>query len=467
MCDMQKRNRHLTFSIDRIAIIRTTLFVCGVIASLWLAGCMPGTGQPSIPAEVNPSQTPSGSITVWSWNIAAKSLMRLIPGFNKLYPNVKVNVDMTGAQMQTRLMLSLACGVGAPQVSQLQLTDAPHYIDTGRLADLTPVAAQFKDRFPDYLWENCEKNGHVYAIPWDTGPCAVFYKRDIFKRYGIDPNKIDTWKDYIQAGEEILRKSGGKTKMLPLGLDSLQTMYLIILQQTNGQVFDDQGRIAINSNASREALAIIKEMREAGICSDVQMFSQEFMAGINDNSIATYPTAVWFAGTIRDTTKDYGLGKSRWGVFRLPAVTKGGLHVANLGGSVLVIPAQCKNKAAAWAFIKYALCTSKGQADQYRNFDLFPAYLPAQMMPEVTEQDKFFGGERVGKLFAKDISKISKLNITPDWAEASTYIEEALSDWAANGMHNRNFFGNLEVRMQRRLGDPISPQSLRYSENNG
>ncbi len=464
---MLKTFKHHTHSINKITVARISLFACMALASLWFSGCMPGTGEPSVPAVVTPSLHPSGSITVWSWNIAAKSLMRLIPGFNKLYPDVKVNVDMTGAQMQTRLMLSLACGVGAPQVSQLQLTDAPHYIDTGRLADLTPVAAQLRNSFPDYLWENCEKNGHVYAIPWDTGPCAVFYKRDIFQKYGIDPKKIDTWEDYIQAGEEILRKSGGKTKMLPLGLDSLENMYLIILQQVRGQIFDEQGRIAINSKASQEALAIIKEMRKAGICSDVQMFSQEFMAGINDNSIATYPSAVWLAGTIRATTKDFGLGKSRWGVFRLPAVTKGGLHVANFGGSVLVIPAQCNNKAAAWAFIKYALCSRKGQADQYRNFDLFPAYLPAQKMPQVTEQDKFFGGERVGVLFARDISKISKLNITPDWAEASTYIEEALSDWAANGMHSRNFFGKLEIRMQRRLGDPISPQSLRYSENNG
>ena len=295
---------------------------------------------------------------------------------------VKVNVDMTGARMQTRLMLSLAAGVGAPDVSQFELTDAPRYIATGRLTDLTPVAAKYKTRFPASLWDNCTLNGRVYAIPWDIGPCAVFYKRDLFRRYGIDPDKIETWDDYIEAGKEILRKSGGRTKMLPLGSNSLRPMFEMLIQQNGGQVFDDQGRIAINSPQTRQALALLQKMRAAGICSDIALWSQEFLAGLNDESIATYPIAIWFAGTIKDTVKDYAGKKAEWGVFRLPAITPGGLRVANLGGSVLVIPEQCQNKAAAWAFVEYALCTNEGQIAQYRNMSLFPAFLPAMQNPD-------------------------------------------------------------------------------------
>ena len=66
---------------------------------------------------------------------AAKSLQALTPAFEKQDPHVRVTVDMTGARMQTRLMLSLIAGAGAPDVSQLFSTDAPHYIATGRLTD--------------------------------------------------------------------------------------------------------------------------------------------------------------------------------------------------------------------------------------------------------------------------------------------------------------------------------------------
>src|SRR5206468_10081609 len=113
--------------------------------------------------SVVPSAHPEGKVTVWSWNIAAKSLQHLAPQFERTQPTVKVDVDMTGARMQTRLMLSLAAGVGAPDVSQFELTYAPRYIATGKLTDLTSVAEKYRARFPASLWDNCTRNGRVYA----------------------------------------------------------------------------------------------------------------------------------------------------------------------------------------------------------------------------------------------------------------------------------------------------------------
>src|SRR5207302_1163575 len=120
------------------------------------------------------------------------------------------------------------------------------------------------------------------------------------------------------------------------------------------------------------------------------MWGQEFMAGFNTDTIATYPEAVWFAGTIKDAVPDYGGKRASWGVFPLPALTKGGTHVSNLGGSVLVIPAQCRQKEAAWAFLEYALCTKEAQIQQYRAESLFPAFLPALQDPLFDAPDPFF-----------------------------------------------------------------------------
>ena len=439
------------------------VLVFGALLGFWLLRPAPEASSASSPlrADVPPEQL-QGEVTVWAWNIAAKSLAQLGPEFTRKAPNVKVKVDMTGARMQARLMLSLASNVGAPDVSQFELSDAPRYIATGKLADLTPVAEKYRKMFPASLWETCTRNGRVYAIPWDMGPCGVFYQRDVFARYGIDPEKIETWDDYIAAGKDILRKSGGRTKMLPLGSNGLRPMFEMLIQQNGGQVFDDAGRIAINSPQSREALEILRRMRAEGIGSDIQYWSQEFLAGLNDESIATYPIAVWFAGTMKDTVKDFGGRKSSWGAFRFPAITRGGLHVANLGGSVLVIPAQCKNKAAAWAFVEYALCTREGQEAQYRSMSLFPAFLPAIQSPDLDEPDPFFGGQRIQHLFATDVTKISRLNRTANWGEAIRYLEQALSQWAATGMHSEGFFENLEQKMHRRLSLPISPSSLTF-----
>jgi lactose/L-arabinose transport system substrate-binding protein len=419
----------------------------------------------SAPVKTPVTQLPAGrvhgQITVWSWNIAAKALQDITPAFEQRFPRAEVDVDMTGANMQTRFMLSLAAGVGAPDVSQLQLTDAPHYIATGRLADLTPVAAKYQSMFPPSRWADCTLNGHVYAIPWDLGPCAVYYKRDLFAKYGIDPGKIKTWEDYIAAGKVILQKSGGKTKMLPLGSNSLSEIFELLLQQTHGQVFDSQGRIALNSAADQQALDIIRKLRAAGICSDIPPYQQEWMAGFTQDSIASYPGAVWLGGIIKDAEKDYPGKKPDWGVFRLPAVSPGGVQVANLGGSVLVIPASCQNKAAAWAFVQYALCTTEGQLAQYQKESLYPSFLPALSSPAMDKPDPFFGGQPVGRFFATGVNQIWRLNRTPNWAEAMGYVQQDLSGWVANGMPtNDNLLATMADRLHERLDVPLAPAVL-------
>jgi len=209
-----------------------------LLLPLVLAGCL------QEPARTGPGE-PRVAVDVWSWNIAAGSLMALVPEFERQHPEVEIRIDMTGAQMQYRFLLSLIAGVGAPDISQLQLVDAPKFAPSGALMDLTDKAAQYADKFSPSFWYNCLHEGRVYAIPWDMGPCAVFYKRDLFARYSVDPETIETWDDYIAAGKHIVEASGGQTRMLALSVSGLFQFFEILMQQTGGGVFDPEGRIII------------------------------------------------------------------------------------------------------------------------------------------------------------------------------------------------------------------------------
>lgn len=442
----------------RILIGSTVGFIC-------LGGCATrdevGKSPPGSQLIDQPAAVRRTDLEIWSWNIAAEALTHLIPEFERQHPGIHVRVNMNGARLESRLLLALSSGVGAPDISQLQLVDAPHYSYTGALTDLTPVAAELRDKFPVPQWSNCVYNGRIYAIPWDIGPCAVFYKKHIFRKYGVDADKIETWDDFIAAGKHILERSHGQTKMLPMGQNLYATDFEILIQQDGGQIFDEQGRVAINSPQCVQALEVMHKIVQAGINSNILAWSLEYMASINSDSLATFPSAVWFAGTIKNTAKEYP-GIKEWGVMRLPALEKGGPRVSNLGGSVLVIPAQCKNKAAAWEFIKQALCTVDGQVDQYRYRSLFPAYLPALKSTVFDEPDPFFGGQRISRLFATDLDKIHPLNRTRNWAEATRYLDQAFSAAAANGFPTKGLLEGSEQKLHNRLGVEISPQSLSF-----
>lgn len=399
-----------------------------------------------------------GEIQIWAWNIAAASLNELAPGFEKQYPNCHIHVNMTGTNLQSRFLLSLSAGVGAPDISQLQAREAPRYGITGKLTDLTPVAAKYEKDFAPSFWRDCVYEGRIYAIPWDIGPCAVFYKRHIFTQYGIDPERIETWDDFIAAGMTLLEKSQGKTKMMCIPTGLMTDLFEILLQQNGCQIFDEEGRIAIYSPQTVEMMDLLRKLIQSGIGANITLFGHAFLASLKTDTVATYPMAAWLGGTIRD----YAPGTSGdWGVFRLPSFRPGGLRTSNLGGSVLVIPDQCAQKEGAWKFIEQALCTRGAQIQQYRSFELYPALVTTHQDPFFDEPVPFFGNQKARRLFSLDIDKIPAINRTTDWMEAVMYCSQTLSSWVNGGMEpSDEFLERIEEKLSTRLGRPIAPQSL-------
>lgn len=394
-------------------------------------------------------------LQVDGWNIAAASLEAALPTFHDRHPDIRVRVNMSGAQLQARFMLSLAAGVGAPDVSQLQAAEVVRYGITGRLADLTPLAEIYRDAFPESAWKDVTVDGKVYGIPWDLGPCAVFYKRPLFAKYGIEPDDIETWDDYIAAGTRMLEQSGGATRMLIHPTSYQEVMFEILLHQGGGQIFDEDGRVAINSPITLRVLNIMKQFVDRGISANTAYWSQPFYASFTKDSVATYPMGAWFAGLVRD----YAPGMSGdWGVFPLPALEPGGLRTSSFGGSALVVPEQTSHLDDAKAFIEFMLCEEHTQLLQFQNFDLFPALTTVHADPFFDEPVDFFAGQAVRRLFATDIDKIPPLNRTRDWPETLVYLRQALGTWAASGLHDpAAFLVDLERGLARRLNREIAP----------
>lgn len=406
-------------------------------------------------ADLSPTTATQTRIDIWSWNVAAKCLSAAVPAFEQKYPDIDANVVMSGTMLQSRLLLSLISGVGAPDVTQLQCSEAPYYVASGRLMDLTDLARPYEKRFSPAFWANCVNNGRLYAIPWDMGPCAVFYKRDIFKLYSVDIDAIETWDDYVAVGERIYEKSGGRTKLLPISVGGLGPYYEMLIQQAQGGIFDKQGRIAVDSPATRKVLRVLRRILQSKARADISVFSHEFFASLPKDSIATYPIAVWFGSSVKDYAKQTS---GNWGVFRLPAIEPGGLRVSNWGGSVLAIPDQGKHKDESWKFVEFALCTRETQLANYRDSDLFPALMTTFDDPLFDEPDPFFGGQKVRRFFSQDIEKIPVLNRTRDWNEAMRYISQGLSLWATSHWDDEKFIRDTEQDLHRKLKREIAPK---------
>lgn len=389
----------------------TLLLSLLLITSVLLVACS-GKDEKSGSAESG------ATIKVAAWNSAADALAEQIEGFNKKYPDIKVEIlhSDTG---YSKVTPALAAGSGAPDIIQTQARDFQAFLTKfpDQFVDLTDKTKAYHDQFIESSWGAVTQDGKVYAMPWDTGPTALYYRIDLFEKAGIDIASIKTWEDYIEAGKK-LKEVIPETTMT--GYTNDFNLYEIFLNQLGGSYVKD-GKINVNSPESKEALLLQKKMKDEGVAINVKDGNGRITAN-NNETIATNILPVWYAGTLQHSV-DKQAGK--WGIVPLPAFEEGGNTQANLGGSVLAVSKQSKNADAAFKFIEYVLTTDEGQKVMI-DYGLFPSYVPFYENEEFKENNDYFG-MGVYPFFAGLTENIHTMDHGPIMLDATKPINDLIS----------------------------------------
>ena len=139
----------------------------------------------------------STEIRNWSWNIAASSLKTTAAEYMKQHPDVKIIVEDYGnAQVFDKTLAGCAAGgVGLPDIVTIQNGDAesfwsqfPDCFTDLKALGYTP---EVQAKFPQLKKTELEVGDKAYAMPWDTGPVVMFYRRDLYEKAGVDPATME------------------------------------------------------------------------------------------------------------------------------------------------------------------------------------------------------------------------------------------------------------------------------------
>ncbi|GAA1965821.1 sugar ABC transporter substrate-binding protein [Catenulispora subtropica] len=386
-------------------------------------GCATGGGKkaPAPTISSGAQAQVSGTVTIWSWDVAAKALKRLAPEFEAKHPGTKIDVvDIGYDNAYDKITVGLKSGSGLPDILQVEGPKMQSYIGTfpNGFYDLSTLAAQYKSQFNAAAWRTgSDDKGKVLALPWDIGPCGLFYRTDIFQQAGVDPASIKTWDDYVAAGVQIKEKTGKKLLVVDPTGDSTFGMML----QQEGQGYFKDGKVAVNTPEAVKAMTVMKQLSDKGLV-DYEKGWDALVAATKDGKVATTPTAAWWSGTLTDEMKEL---QGKFSAMPLPAFTPGGIRTANNGGSLLSISAQSKNSATAWAFMQFALADSANQVSMLKNEGIFPAFDPALSDPYVTAPQDYYGGQTVFKTFADLAKDIQPVEYTGDYSKAGDLINDA------------------------------------------
>jgi lactose/L-arabinose transport system substrate-binding protein len=237
--------------------------------SMLVAGCATsGSGNS------NDSKSSSGSVTltIMGWNIAEQTLQKDADLYHKSHPNVNfkfVTMD-SPTNAYTKLNTELASGSNVPDIMTIESEPAPSFINKFPKAflDVTDKVQDIKSQFAPAKWVDLTMNNRIYGVPWDIGPTLLFYRTDMFKEAGIDPNSIKTWDDYIAAGKKLVQHFNGKVMMGPAGVGDDALMKMMLSEEGSGY-FDANGNITVNSPAAVKALQTEEKMVKAGILKEV------------------------------------------------------------------------------------------------------------------------------------------------------------------------------------------------------
>lgn len=293
----------------------------------------------------------SGDITFVTSNDTSGAFDQMIEAFNKIYPNIHVDHQMTAGasdDVKKSLMTSFAAGDTDPDVIQSDIIWISQFASAGWLMDLTDDLEADADNYLAGPLQTCYYNGKAYAYPDYTDVGLLYYRKDL-----VD-HAPTTWDELVQLSKDHIGKDGIEYGYLFQAFQGEPTSCntLEFIKQDGGHDLDDSGKFSFDNDSTYEALDFMKSLIADGISpEDVLSSKPDDSNAIFDEGKALFMRN-WtyaYASAQGDTSKVAG----NVGVAALPTGPNGKDSSGTLGGWNFAINAKTDAPEASKAFVKF------------------------------------------------------------------------------------------------------------------
>ncbi|MFI8895638.1 ABC transporter substrate-binding protein [Streptomyces paradoxus] len=384
-----------------------------------------GNGSSAKPvgkADIDKAMKTPTELTFWTW---VPDIQQEVALFEKKYPAIKVNVVNAGQGVKhyTKLRTALKAGTGAPDLAQIEYQAIPTFTITDSLLDLRPHGASaLKGRFVDWTWGQVSgPDGEVWAIPQDTGPMGMLYRKDIFDKHGIQVPK--TWDEFAEAARK-LHKADPDVYLTNLAANEAAAWHGL-LWQAGGKPYGLSGKsdiaISVDDAVSEKLGTYWGGLAREGVISTDPDFTDGWYAGFNKGKYATWLTAAWGPAFLAGSAKSTA---GKWRAAPLPQWDAAKPASGNWGGSTTAAIRSTKNPVAAAQFAQF-LNSDPASAKMFATRQsFFPATKALLTDPSFTgDAPSFYGGQKVNELFA------SIGDTVDDAFQWPPFLDQAVTDW--------------------------------------
>ena len=355
--------------------IRAAVTVLAVGATL--TGCSSANTNTS-PGQSDPAASPDleASITyaVWDQN-QVPAIEANLKGFNKEYPNIKVNVNVTPyGTYWTKLQTEASSNT----LSDLFWINGPNFQLYASNGMIEPITSEVESgaidpkNYPESLVSMYSLDDVQYGVPKDFDTIALWVNKALFEKAGVALPEADwTWDDFQKTGAELSQKlKEDGSYGAAAGMDGQTTYYNTIAQAGGSAISADGKKSGYDTPEAQAGIQFWTDLIKSGASPSMEQLAettadQWFLSG----KLAMYQGGDWFRGALVDTDLEKDVT-----VVPLP---KGKVQATMIHGVSNVVAANSKNKAAAQALQVY-LADKPAQQEQGDLGAVIPAFTGTQ-----------------------------------------------------------------------------------------
>ncbi|HEX6076695.1 MAG TPA: sugar ABC transporter substrate-binding protein [Micromonosporaceae bacterium] len=293
----------------------------------------------------------------------------LVAAYQQVAPGERVQLVEAGdrTDLITRLGTSIAGGAPPDVVlinyrfyGQFAAKDALEPVDERlRSSNRLDVGDLYPEALDAFRWR-----GRQVCLPQNVSSLAVYYNRDLFRRYQVPEPKPDwTWNDLITTATALTRDAAGRVvkgtesegtsqvAVYGLGVEPTVIRIAPFVWSNGGDLVDDPDqptRFTFDTPGARTALRDFLDLR---IAYGVVPTDEEVESEDDESRFANGRLAMVMSSR-RATTTFRGITDFDWDVAPLPRY---GTQAGILHSDAYCIPRGAANPDAAWRFVEYAL----------------------------------------------------------------------------------------------------------------
>ncbi|MDN0196243.1 sugar ABC transporter substrate-binding protein [Streptomyces sp. S.PNR 29] len=354
----------------------------------------------------------SGPVNMEFWGWAGYE--KIVDQWNASHPDIKVTFKKIPSGPKggyTQISNALTAGKG-PCLAQIEYQTIPSMLVKNSVMDITQYASDSMDKYVPSAVSASSVGGKIYGVPVDVGPMVLFYRKDLFAKYGISKPPA-TWAEYKADAEKVTAADPGVKFGTMLGDANGMAAFTLQTGKSWYSTKGDSWTVSIDNPGTRKVASYWQDLKDKGLVAKTgNAWDPQFNKASEAGKVLTFVNAAWAAGGLKSDLKDLA---GKWRVAPMPTWKAGDGKSASSGGSATSVMTGCKTPREAVQFADF-LSSDPQAVKTGIESGLYPASKAGQEDPSLTGGDPYFGGQKVG-----DVYKASAAQVPSTWTNGPTF----------------------------------------------